>query len=89
MRSSQKTTDHKKIRQWIEERQGHPAIVKDTERDNGGILRVDFQEPDEGLEQTSWEAFFEIFDARKLAFLYQDATGDGKKSRFNKFVERD
>jgi hypothetical protein len=89
MSSSEKTTDHKKIRQWIEERQGRPAIVKNTEHNNGGVLRVDFQEPDEGLEQISWEEFFEIFDSRKLAFLYQGTTGDGKKSRFNKFVERD
>jgi hypothetical protein len=89
MSSGKKTTDHNKIRKWVEERNGHPAIVKETEHDNGGVLRVDFQEPDEGLEQISWEKFFEIFDSRNLAFLYQDATADGKKSRFNKLVERD
>jgi len=87
--SSEKTTDHKKIRKWIEERDGHPAVVKSTESDEGGVLRVDFQEPDESLEEISWDRFFDIFDSRKLAFLYQDTLSDGKKSRFNKFVSRD
>jgi uncharacterized protein YhbP (UPF0306 family) len=31
------------------------------------------------------EAFFRVFDKRKLAFLYQDE----RDSRFNKFVDRD
>ena len=83
MSSSEITTDHEKIRKWIEERQGRPAVVKGTE-----ILRVDFQEPDESLELVPWDRFFEIFDSRKLAFLHQDTTADGKKSRFYKFVER-
>lgn len=87
--SSEKITDHKKIRKWIEERQGRPAIVKSSENQEGGILRVDFQEPDESLQEVSWEEFFEIFEERKLAFLHQDTTAGGKKSRFNKFVERD
>jgi hypothetical protein len=89
MSSSGKITDHKKIRKWIEERKGHPAVVKSTEHGNGGVLRVDFQEPDDALEQISWNEFFEIFESRKLAFLCQDSTSGGKSSRFNKFVERD
>lgn len=88
MSDSHKTVDHTTIRKWIERRQGRPAIVKDTDERGGGILRVDFQEPDESLEQVSWERFFEIFDSRHLAFLYQDKTAGGEQSRFNKFVER-
>jgi hypothetical protein len=65
---------------------GHPARVKDSGK--GGILRIDFGEPEDGLDEIGWERFFEIFD-QKLAFLYQDKTKDGKISRFNKFVERD
>jgi hypothetical protein len=87
--SAKKTTDHNEIRKWIEERGGRPAIVKSTENDKGGILRVDFQEPDESLEEIPWDRFFEIFESRKLAFLHQDTTSDGKVSRFYKFVERD
>lgn len=88
MSESRKTVDHKTIREWIEQRQGRPAIVRSTEENDGGLLRVDFQEPDEALEPVSWEKFFKIFDSRKLAFLYQDRTADGEESRFNKFIER-
>jgi hypothetical protein len=58
-------------------------------RNEGGILRIDFREPDEGLEEIDWETFFEVFEDRKLAFLYQDETADGGTSRFNRFVSRD
>jgi hypothetical protein len=88
MSSARKTIDHEEIRRWIEEKGGHPAKVKGTE-----ILRVDFDEPggdgDEALERIGWDEFFEIFDRNELAFLYQDRTGDGGESRFNKFVSRD
>ncbi|HET7413760.1 MAG TPA: hypothetical protein VFJ18_13980 [Pararhizobium sp.] len=86
MSASQTTTDHSKIRNWAESRQGHPARVQT--KGPGGILRIDFGEPEESLEEISWDEFFEIFDSNKLSFLYQDETKDGGKSRFNKFVER-
>jgi hypothetical protein len=80
------TTDHDTIRKWAEERDGHPSKVNTD--GEGGILRIDFGEPEESLEQISWEEFFEIFEDNKLAFLYQEETGGGGTSRFNKFVER-
>jgi hypothetical protein len=79
------TTDHDAIRKWAAARDGHPARVKD--QGPGGILRIDFGEPNEGLERISWEDFFRIFEENKLAFLHQERTKDGV-SRFNKFVER-
>lgn len=82
--SSQTTTDHDEIRRWIEERDGRPATVKGTGRgDHAGVLRVDFQEPDDELEEIPWDAFFEKFESDDLAFLH----GEGD-SRFNKFVRR-
>lgn len=66
-----------------EDRNGRPAVV-DTGNDVG-ILRIDFAEKDENLEEINWDDFFAIFDDRNLAFLYEDA-GD---SRFNKFVDAD
>lgn len=84
MSAAKTTTDHASIRKWAEARDGHPAIVKTDEP--GGILRIDFGEPEEGLEQVSWTEFFRIFDDNDLAFLYQDDQGGGGKSRFNKFV---
>jgi glutathione synthase/RimK-type ligase-like ATP-grasp enzyme len=90
MSQANTTTDHKLIRKWIEERKGRPTVVKGTEgKDGEGILRVDFREPDEKLEEISWDEFFETFEDRKLAFLHQDKTADGQTSRFFKFVHRE
>ena len=90
MAQASTTTDHKLIRKWIEERKGRPTVVKGTEgKDGEGILRVDFREPDEKLEEIPWDEFFETFEDRKLAFLHQDKTADGKTSRFFKFVHRE
>jgi hypothetical protein len=84
------TTDHDKIREWAENRGGHPATVRRTERGHeAGILRLDFDPPDEALEKISWEDFFEKFDDADLAFLYQDKTAGGKTSRFHAFVSVD
>jgi len=79
------TTDHDEVRKWADERGGRPSIVKT--QGEGGILRIDFQEPDENLERISWEEFFRIFEERQLAFLYQEEIS-GHKSRFNKLVDR-
>ena len=87
MSSSNTTTKHDEIRKWAEARDGHPAMV-DT-KGKGGILRIEFGEPEDNLKEISWDEFFKIFDENKLAFLYQDETADGGKSRFNKFVNRD
>lgn len=86
------TTDHETIRRWVESRNGHPAVVKATRGDSGkggGLLRIDFDPPDPTLERVSWEEFFKTFDENNLAFLYQEETESGGKSRFNKFVSRD
>jgi hypothetical protein len=87
MSEAKTTTDPQEIRKWTEQRHGFPARVKDSGK--GGILRIDFGEPEEGLEKIDWERFFDIFEKNQLAFLYQDKTKDGKTSRFNKFVERE
>lgn len=86
MSEARTTTDHEEIREWAEARDGYPARV-DT-KGSGGILRIDFGEPEEGLEPIAWDEFFRIFDENELAFLYQDEVKSGKTSRFNKFVER-
>lgn len=89
-RSAQSTTDHDEIQQWVESHGGHPATVKRTTRGNqaAGVLRIDFPgfSGKESLKEISWDEWFQVFDQRKLAFLYQDA--QGKQSRFNKLVSR-
>lgn len=80
------TTDHSVIRKWAEDRDGHPAKVSTS--GDGGILRIDFGEAEEQLEEIGWDEFFRIFDENNLAFLHQNSTESGGISRFNKFVER-
>lgn len=86
MSSASQTTDHDEIRRWIEDRKGTPSRVRDS--GDGGILRIDFGDPEEALEPIDWEAFFQIFEKSDLAFLHQDKTADGELSRFSKFVSR-
>ena len=87
MSQAQSTIDHDTIRNWAEERNGHPARVKDS--GEGGILRIDFDPPEESLEEIGWEEFFSVFEKRNLAFLYQEKTEEGSTSRFNKLVHRE
>jgi len=89
---SKVTTNHDEIRQWVEERGGHPARVIDTESKNSpGLLRIDYPgySGENRLEAISWDEFFMGFDENNLAFLYQEKTKDGKESRFSKLIERD
>jgi hypothetical protein len=87
MSEATKTTDHGQIRKWAEKREGSPAKIK-TEDKKGGILRIDFGEPEPEFEHIQWDEFFQIFEDNKLAFLHQDRTGEGQLSRFNKFIGR-
>jgi len=89
---SKVTTNHDEIRQWVEERGGHPARVKDTEsKKSPGLLRIDYPGYSGGdtLEAITWDEFFTGFDENNLAFLYQEKTKDGKESRFSKLIDRD
>jgi hypothetical protein len=89
--SSKTTTNHDEIKQWVEARGGTPSTVKGTDNgDEAGVLRIDFPGYSGGdsLEPISWDEFFQKFEEKKLAFLYQDETSDGEESRFSKFVSR-
>jgi hypothetical protein len=84
------TTDHERIRRWVEARDGTPAAVRATESgDDPGVLRIRFRdESADDLDAIDWDQFFEKFEESELAFLYQDQTADGGTSRFHKFVKR-
>jgi hypothetical protein len=89
--TSKTTTDPAKIKRWVEERGGHPATVKSTkEADEPGLLRIDFPgySGQQSLTRISWDEFFQKFEEKQLAFLYQDETKDGAQSRFCKLVSR-
>lgn len=91
MSESKTTTNHKEIQEWVEKRGGQPAIVKGTEDNDSaeGLLRIRFSgESSDSLKAIGWDKFFETFEEKKLAFLYQDKTKDNKESRFFKIVNR-
>ncbi|HZS54543.1 MAG TPA: hypothetical protein VFA65_09085 [Bryobacteraceae bacterium] len=86
---SKTTEDHEEIRRWAEERGAEPACVKGT-GDEGdiGMLRLDFPgySGEESLQHITWDEFFQKFDERKLALVYQEETAGGERSNFNKLV---
>ena len=85
------TTDHETIRQWAEERGGTPACVKGTGgAEDVGMIRIDFPGySGEGkLQPISWDEWFEKFEEKQLALVYQDETR-GQKSNFNKLISRE
>src|SRR5579875_65800 len=90
--ASKVTFDHNEIRRWAEERGAKPACVKGTGGHGDiGMIRLDFPgySGEESLQPISWEEWFEKFDERNLALLYQETTAEGEKSNFNKIVSRE
>jgi hypothetical protein len=82
------TTDHETIRKWAESKGGQPAAVDRTHRGGDvGIIRIMFpqarQSEHESLVEITWDEFFEEFDKRELALVFDE------KSTFNKIVGRD
>jgi hypothetical protein len=89
--SSKYTTDHEEIRRWAEERGAHPACVKGTGGEGDiGMLRLDFPgySGEQSLQPISWDDWFEKFDERNLALVFQEETSSGERSNFNKIVSR-
>jgi hypothetical protein len=85
---SEFTTDHATIRKWAEKHGGKPAAVERTHKDGDvGIVRVMFPKAPhsehEALVEISWDEFFDEFEKRSLALLYEP------DSMFSKIVGRD
>jgi hypothetical protein len=88
--ASFRTRDHDVIRAWAEARGGAPADVEGTGDGGGaGVLRIEFRDEGDRLEDVGWEAFFATFDDSDVDFLYQERTSDGSLSRFHKLVRAD
>ena len=83
------TRDHDVIRAWAESRGGTPADVEGTGDKGAGVLRIEFRDEGDRLEDVGWDAFFATFDDSDVDFLYQERTSDGSVSRFHKFVRAD
>jgi hypothetical protein len=82
------TTDHRKIKHWVEQRGGRPARVEGTAVEgSSGVLLLDYGEPTSlTLEPITWDDFFDGFEENELAFLYPE---DIDEVRFAKLVSRD
>jgi len=90
--TSQTTTDHNQIRKWAESRGAKPSCVRGTGGKNDvGMLRLDFPgyTGEDELQPISWDDWFDKFEERKLALVYQEETAGGEKSNFNKLVSRE
>ena len=86
MAASHIVIDHNDIKSFAKETGAKPAIVSETKGDGGpGLLRFDHGRDNEGLEEISWDRFFEIFESQELALML-DKSGDNPN--FNKFVSR-
>ena len=82
------TTDRATIRQWADGHGGRPAAVTSTHKGGDtGIIRIMFPDSPrsdhESLTEISWDEFFEEFEQRRLALLYDP------KGMFSKLVGRD
>lgn len=82
------TTDHGEIRTWAEDHGGKPAAVKTTHKDGDvGIIRIMFPDAPntdhDALQEISWDEFFQEFEKRDLALLYEE------DSLFSKLIGRD
>lgn len=90
MSASKQTHDHQIIKKWAEDRNGVPAKVSGTEKNDEGILRIHFPEfsKSNNLEEISWEDFFADFESDQLDFLYQEKKADGEISTFHKLISR-
>jgi len=69
------TAEPNKIRDWAEQRNGKPALLKqknDTGR-AGEMLKIVFPGDEaEDFDLISWEQFFIIFEENNLKFLFVD-----------------
>lgn len=82
------TTNHETIRKWAEKKGGKPAAVERTRQGGDvGIVRIMFpnapHSEHQALTEISWDEFFEEFEQRKLALLYEE------DSLFSKVIGRD
>jgi hypothetical protein len=90
-----KTTDHNEILGWVSNHGGQPSAIR-TRDGTLGIVRLQFQHPEQmapstnapPLEPISWDEFFEQFEQRKLALVYENELDDAAAEASAKLVSR-
>jgi hypothetical protein len=84
---SETTVDHEKIRKWAQRHGGKPAAIASTHDESDvGIVRIMFprskQSEHDNLTEISWDEFFDEFEKRSLALVYDE------DSMFSKLISR-
>src|SRR5262245_12379204 len=78
------TIEHAQIVRWTQNRGGRPAIDR-----MGAAARPIIRFPHEGDDNlVSWEEWISVFDRNEWAFIYQDRTPDGERSRNWRIIPR-
>lgn len=70
------------IRAWAAERKAKPATSPGGDVDNPRVLRFNFPDYDQDLQEVSWEAWCRTFEKRELVFLFQQHMKAGNQSNF-------
>jgi hemerythrin superfamily protein len=70
------------VQAWAEARKARPATTPGGDTERPRVLRLDFPDYDDRLEEVSWEAWGSVFEERQLVFLYQETMSSGKQSNF-------
>jgi hypothetical protein len=78
------TRSHEVIRKWADQRCAEPAIGKGVSRDEDSqVLRFRFESGGSRvLKEVPWEEWFEIFDLRRLVFIFREDHQVGASNRF-------
>lgn len=88
--SSKMTRNHDEIRKWAQEHGAIPCEVAGMDRNgDASVLRFEFSNAPNrsgNVKEVSWDEFFTKFDQNNLQLLYQDQSGDGARSNFNKII---
>lgn len=66
-----RTHDHLRIKHWVENRGGTPAVVEGTWDGKRGDLRIEFGESEEILSEITWNDFFAMLEGGSLDLSYQ------------------
>ncbi len=99
MEDNQKiTTNHEEIKQWIKLHGGRPAIVGAF---NAGMrrigLKIEFHIKEDlellgesvSAKLISWDTFFDIFDKKHLAFIYENQRRYNDITMAYRFINKD
>lgn len=84
MSESRTTIDHDEIKAWAKSHNAEPAVVEPEGEAETSILRFKIANDPQELDTITWDHFFDIFEANKLALVHQ-----GDATTFNKFVSRE